>query len=143
MPEEAIHDGQHPRLIRRSLVLNMRTEVACGSNLIKTCIDVIQNCSFMDQNKTFENNVHELETIFIGFITAEVNASLTFADIALRTTDEVRGQVDTANARKGYETVLRFIAEARERYPDHCIAARSFEGIKKLKRMLGQLEKGL
>lgn len=107
---------------------------------METPTSVTHNRSSMSQNETFIKNAHEFEKSIHGFIAAEVNTSLTFAEIALTTTDEMQRQEDRTNARKGYETALRFIAEAQEKFPDHPIAASSLEGMKKLKRMLDQLE---
>ncbi len=40
------------------------------------------------------------------------------------------------NARKGFATALRFIAEVRERFPEHPIASSDLKGLEKLKPML-------
>jgi hypothetical protein len=69
--------------------------------------------------------------------TVEVQTSLTFAEIALNSPKH--RQEDRVKARRGYDTALRFIMEARERFPDHPVSCRSLEGMAKLKQMLKQL----
>jgi hypothetical protein len=46
---------------------------------------------------------------------------------------------DTAKARKGYDTALRFIAEAWQRFPDHPVCSSSMQGLEKLKERLKEL----
>lgn len=91
----------------------------------------------MKDDKIFENNQQDFEKNMHDFIGIEVQTSLTFAEIALMNPN-YRAE-DRGHARKGYDTALRFIAEAQARFPDHPVSARSLEGLEKLKQMLKEL----
>lgn len=91
----------------------------------------------MGENTIFLKNRHDFEKNMHDFIGTEVRTSLTFAEIAL--SQPKHRQEDTANARKGYETALRLVAEAREKFPDHPISPISLEGLEKLRQMLEHL----
>jgi hypothetical protein len=56
------------------------------------------------------------------FVETEVKTSLTFATLALEAGEDAEKCArNTANARKGYETALRFLQEARHRFTLHDI----------------------
>lgn len=95
----------------------------------------------MNDNTVFEKNRHDFEKNMHDFIGIEVQAGLTFAETAL--SNPKYRQVDTAEARKGYDTALRFIAEAQERFPEHPVSSSSIEGLEKLKQMLRGLGENL
>jgi hypothetical protein len=91
----------------------------------------------MDENRIAENNLRDFERNMHDFISVEVQAGLTFAEVAL--SNPKHRQEDTVKARKGYDTALRFIAKAQERFPEHPVASSSMERLEKLKQLLKQL----
>jgi len=93
----------------------------------------------MDANTVFANNARDFEKNMHEFIATEVQTSFTFAGIANTTTDEIRKRRDAAKARVAYDSALRFIAEAREKFPKHPIASSSLDGMEKLKQLLERL----
>jgi hypothetical protein len=91
----------------------------------------------MDENRIAENNLRDFERNMHDFISVEVRTGLTFAEIAL--SNPKHRQEDRLKARKGYDTALRFISEARERFPAHPVSSSSMKGMEKLKQVLKQL----
>lgn len=85
-----------------------------------------------DQHRTFEKNMRD-------FISVEVQTSLTFATSALKAEDKVRRAQEISHARKGYDTALRFMAEARQRFPSEPVPSETIQGLQNVRRMLKEL----
>jgi hypothetical protein len=109
----------------------------CRINPIEDLGNVAQTARLMNENTMFLQNVHDFEKNMHAFIRIEVETSLTFAEIALSRPEHRKE--DTAKAREGYETALRFIAEARVRFPNHPVSSSSLEGLQRIQQMLEQL----
>jgi hypothetical protein len=60
----------------------------------------------------YEQLMEETRTASIEFVVTELQVSNAFADIALNADGEKRDRI-IRNARKGYETALHFLADAR------------------------------
>lgn len=93
----------------------------------------------MDQTSAFLSNQHQFEKNIRDFIRIEVATSTTFATIALDSDDPGRKREDTQKARKGYDTALHFIAEAKKRFPDNPLSSETLEKLHQLKNMLIKL----
>jgi len=78
----------------------------------------------------------------VGFLKTELETGITFANLALSATDERKVARNTANARKAYDTAMKFMVGASLGADDSALLDPRLEKLRRQLVALGELPEG-